>query len=537
MSFSAWGSLVLDFFKRARLKWLILTLLTGVGLLILWTWNGGTVELFDWDEINFAEMAREMFVTGDFFSVRVGFEPFWEKPPLYAWMQALSFSLFGINEWAARLPNAMAGVVTPLLCWVFGRRWLGRSSAWLWPAFLVGSVLPHFYFKVGLIDPWFNVFIYGAIYLWSRERWKTSGAVLGLAVLTKGPVALLLFLPAGMAASTGMLFRRGAMGRAFQFLACLTATGFTWYAWGAFKNPALVADFFRYQWRLFSTADAGHRGPLFFHLWVLLLGCVPASIYVLSSSFKDWSDRWREDEALRINVVLFLWVVLIFSVVQTKIVHYSSLAYLPLAYLAARGASNPRFQVQPVWNGILFSCWGIGVLLLGWAIQRPLEMVAKLASWLPNLQNATLNGNAAAALSDPTLFPHAMGWCSAVSLLCLAAALPFRFRGARWVQWTASIALAQLLFGLALPAVEHWTQGPLVKFAKEMPQGCTLTSLEFKSFVPFYYANREPVPSRPDCQYLVAKVSREAEVRQRSDVEWVGRFGHFAFFKLRNRIK
>ena len=72
----------------------------------------GDVYLFDWDEINFAEAAREMLVTGDWLNVRINYEPFWEKPPLFIWLQVISMKIFGINEFAARFPNALAGLVT-----------------------------------------------------------------------------------------------------------------------------------------------------------------------------------------------------------------------------------------------------------------------------------------------------------------------------------------------------------------------------------------------------------------------------------------
>ncbi|MGL5888758.1 MAG: ArnT family glycosyltransferase, partial [Bacteroidia bacterium] len=67
----------------------------------------GYAQLFDWDEINFAECAREMMVTGDYTTVQINFEPFWEKPPLFIWMQVLCMKVFGVNEFAARLPNAI----------------------------------------------------------------------------------------------------------------------------------------------------------------------------------------------------------------------------------------------------------------------------------------------------------------------------------------------------------------------------------------------------------------------------------------------
>jgi len=69
-------------------------LIAGAALLLFVPFLG-SVHLFDWDEINFAECAREMLVTGDYFSVKINFQPFWEKPPLFIWMQALSMNIFG----------------------------------------------------------------------------------------------------------------------------------------------------------------------------------------------------------------------------------------------------------------------------------------------------------------------------------------------------------------------------------------------------------------------------------------------------------
>ena len=84
----------------------------------------GASHLFDWDEINFAESAREMLVSGDYLSVQINFLPFWEKPPLFIWLQALSFWLFSTftdqawvsMEFAARFPNALVGIAA--LCTV-----------------------------------------------------------------------------------------------------------------------------------------------------------------------------------------------------------------------------------------------------------------------------------------------------------------------------------------------------------------------------------------------------------------------------------
>ena len=104
----------------------------------------GGVRLFDWDEINFAESAREMLLTGDLLNVQINFESFWEKPPLFIWMQALCMKIFGVNEMAARLPNAIAGIVTLLLLFNIGKRVGGERFGLLWTILYACSFFPLF---------------------------------------------------------------------------------------------------------------------------------------------------------------------------------------------------------------------------------------------------------------------------------------------------------------------------------------------------------------------------------------------------------
>ena len=120
----------------------------------------GNVHLFDWDEINFAEAAREMIVTGDYLQVRIDFEPFHEKPPLFIWVQVASMKVFGINDFAARLPNAIIGIITLLILFKIGKNLIDDRFGLIWVLSYIGSFLPHFYFKTGIIDPTFNLLIF-----------------------------------------------------------------------------------------------------------------------------------------------------------------------------------------------------------------------------------------------------------------------------------------------------------------------------------------------------------------------------------------
>lgn len=145
----------------ANLKYQLLIVLMALLLFVPFL---GAVHLFDWDEINFAECAREMIATGNYFSVQINFQPFWEKPPLFIWMQALSMNIFGINEFAARLPNAICGIITLLVLFNISKKLYDVKFGLLWVLVYAGSFLPHFYFKSGIIDPWFNLFIFSGIY-------------------------------------------------------------------------------------------------------------------------------------------------------------------------------------------------------------------------------------------------------------------------------------------------------------------------------------------------------------------------------------
>lgn len=305
----------------------------------------GQVHLFDWDEINFAECAREMIVSKDYLRVQIDFQPFWEKPPLFIWMQVLSMKLFGINEYAARFPNAFIGIMTLLSLYYAGKRVVNEKMASWWVLLYAATWLPHFYFKSGIIDPTFNLFIFLAflqIYLVrnGERKWLHSvlaGMFLGLAVLTKGPVAILVAL---LSFIVYVIVNKGLWGYKISHILLVAFSALvTTSVWFGVEIIAhgwwFMQEFVTYQVRLFNTEDAGHGGPFFYHFIVLLAGCFPASLFLFQYNRKRVTDNEPARDFTRWMWILFWVVLLLFSIVKTKIVHYSSLCYFPLTYLAA----------------------------------------------------------------------------------------------------------------------------------------------------------------------------------------------------------
>lgn len=316
----------------------------------------GNCPLFDWDEINFAECAREMIVTGNYSQVQINFQPFWEKPPFFIWLQAMSMNVFGVNEFAARLPNAVCGIFTSVTLFFIGKRLFSDRFGLWWALIHAGTLLPSLYFKSGVIDPWFNYFIFLSIILFvgsfHQSGYKSvlftiiAAALLGVAVLTKGPAALLiegvtLFIFILITSRWKFLFHP----RFFLFIIITLVTSASWFAVMYAKgNEYIIEQFINYQIRLFQTEDSGHSGPFFYHAIVLLLGCFPTSVIFILSYQKKFQMADQQHYARAAILVLFWVVLILFSVVKTKIVHYSSLCYYPISFLVAIGIYKMSFK-------------------------------------------------------------------------------------------------------------------------------------------------------------------------------------------------
>ena len=131
----------------------------------------------------------------------VNFEPFHEKPPLYFWLQALSMNFFGMGSFGARLPNAILSIFIPFILFKIGTTLKNRTFGWIWSIIFLSGLLPNLYFRTGIIDPYFNLFIFLSIYyfylsIYYNQKFKLikSGIFSGLAILTKGPVGLLIVI-------------------------------------------------------------------------------------------------------------------------------------------------------------------------------------------------------------------------------------------------------------------------------------------------------------------------------------------------------
>ncbi len=462
----------------------------------------GDVHLFDWDEINFAESAREMLISGNYLTVQIDFRPFLQKPPLFIWLQAISMSIFGINEFAARFPNALLGVFQLMLLYHIGKKWHGKNFGVLWAIIYGGSILPFFYFKSAIIDPWFNFFIFMSFYFFieylrlNTQKILTiilSASFMGLAILTKGPVALLIFL---LVIAILWFFERERVKIHLQhliyYILALSIVGGSWFVVQALTgNYQVMVDFILYQIKLFSTQDAGHGGFFLYHFVILFIGVFPASIFAIASL----SPRiFKSNKSLiyRIMYILLLVVLVLFTIVKTKIVHYSSLAYFPLTYLAVLSIQYQTKKQIPI-TKLQFSLLFLVAFLLLSLVYAIQYIGLNSAEFISSdfIKDAFAKGNLEANV-DWTGFEFLIGL---LPLLGIIAAWLYRKKCIPTQLYILSfftvsfIFLAQLVI---VPKIEKYSQNAAIEFFIEHANdNSQVETIGYKSFAQYYYGNRK----------------------------------------------
>lgn len=520
--------------------------LAGLGAtlsLLLWQ---GSPALFDWDELIYASLAREMVIRGDWLRLTLNGDPFWEKPPLFFWLQAISFQIFGIHEGAARLPNALVGGILTAGLVAIGSRYGGARLGGLWALLLNTAMLPIWVAKTGLIDPLFNLgMLAGLAGLFGHEQERRcrrrgwgflvlAAVSLGLAVLAKGPLGV------GLPLLIWILYKlwHRDLGPAWiellGFGLGVALISLSWFGVEAWRQgSSFGVEFMRYQWRIASTDD-GRGGPIYFHVLAYGFGCLPfaalsvqqmvTQVSLIRQRFQSSGDPYLDLARIQVRrlddlVLLAFGVVLVlFSVgIQTKLVHYTSLLYPLGAYLGARrldallqGQGQLR-EAERFWILLSGGIWALVLLLLPGVGGFPVPI-------LPWVQDPLAQSYLEAGVSWPPI-TYGAGLVLLLSLGLWRAWVPWRI----WV-WAdqaphPSQRRGQMAWGILMIGVWastqmswHWlgsrvlehTQGGAIHLLQEVKaesvasQPVSTAFYGFKTFMPYFYGpSRMPNPETP----------------------------------------
>jgi 4-amino-4-deoxy-L-arabinose transferase-like glycosyltransferase len=307
---------------------------------IIFFFNLGTYGLWEPDEARYAEIAREMLALHDFIVPHLNYVPYIEKPPLLYWLGAASMSLFGVNEFAARLPNAIAALIGVIATYLFVLRAFDRRRAILAGVILATSGLYAVMAQVLTTDMLLTAMVtvaLFAVYLHWREggRWCwLAYAAIGLAILTKGPVGAVIPFIAGVIFLWWEGQLRGSIRRfhAFAGLLVVAAIALPWFVAITMREPGFFQFYFVGEhFRRFFEPSYSHSGPIYYYAPVIAAGLLPWTIVV---PFLPWRSL-EPNSARRFCVVSSAVVIGFFSLASSKLIPYILPALPPIAVIIA----------------------------------------------------------------------------------------------------------------------------------------------------------------------------------------------------------
>jgi 4-amino-4-deoxy-L-arabinose transferase-like glycosyltransferase len=356
-----------------RLRWIAIA-----GIVVFW--RLGYPSLMDPDEAHYAELTREMVQAGNWLVPLLDGVPYIDKPILFHWLQGASIAVLGESEFAARLPSALAA-----LALIGITRWVGialfGAAVGEWGAIMFATIPATFALaSIGLMDMVFTAFLFGAVgCLLVAAREPRAGieragyALLALAVMTKGPVALLvvgLFCGAAWAAGGELRVRVQRLHwKSGLLLAALAAS--PWFIWMYVRyGQAFIEGYVLAGNLYYFTQPASFSGRAISHVFyarAVAGGFFPWSVIAAGRAVDLVGRRRRAAPLTADERLLWLWaavVIAFFSLARFKLDHYVFPAAPAICLIAAKAWHDAAAEARSRAGAVRLCVLGLGALLV-----------------------------------------------------------------------------------------------------------------------------------------------------------------------------
>lgn len=332
----------------------------------------GSTPLLDPDEPVYAETAREMIEFGDYLSPRIYNDYWYDKPPMYYWLVAGTFNLFGVSDFGARFPSALFGIATVILLY-FGVKRLFDEDTGFWSALVLGTCIEFFYLgKAAVTDMALLFFMTATILAFLNKKYLPMYVCMGLATLTKGPIGIvfpgaIIFLYL-LANGDWRIMKKMhiPLGLVLYFLVAAPWYYFMYQIHG----QVFIDTFFGFHnITRFTSAEHPDRVLWYYYLPVLLLGLFPWTGMLISSLKKSITDSSGDDfKNMVFMQIWWIFVFVFFTISKTKLVSYIFPLFPPLAIIIGWNIvrlSRERYP-RSEWSLALASFSLFALLSAGW---------------------------------------------------------------------------------------------------------------------------------------------------------------------------
>ncbi|QWD19110.1 glycosyltransferase family 39 protein [Polynucleobacter paneuropaeus] len=372
---------------------------------LLWFGSLNYRHLIPSDEGRYAEMAREMLVTGDWVTPRYNGYQYFEKPPLQIWVTAIAFKIFGIGDWQARLWSALTGFITILFAGFTSARIYGARAGWLTAVVLASSPMWIIGGHFNSLDMGLSAFLVAALCSLllsqtsnnknaSRQWMWVCWIMMGLATLSKGLIGaalpLMVLIAYSISSWNWKIWKQLSVLSGLIIFLAITAP---WFVLVSSRNPNFAEFFFIHEHLQRFTNDAHSRtGPIYYFVPLLLIGFLPWIFQIPGAIAQAWRESKRGFSSAWLLVCWFAVIFGFFSVSHSKLPGYIMPIFPALAMLVGfrlnhnLGQMNVlklTWQLQTLAFAIL---GGIGFMFLDkvGAQARPDEIAAyaSYVSWI-----------------------------------------------------------------------------------------------------------------------------------------------------------
>ena len=347
----------------------------------------GSVTLFDVDEAVFAEAAKEMVESGNWITPTYNGENRYDKPIFFYWLMAVSYKIFGINEFSARFPSAISGLLLCLSVFLFVRHFHDERKALYAVISLTLSVYFLVYSHAAVTDMALTLFITLSMFSFYLSKARKEDVSLtkssldkpdtyiygfysfsAFAFLTKGLIGIVF--PFGIAI-TYLLVAEGLKGikRAFSLkgIILFLIISAPWYiAQLAINGQEFIQQFFiKHHFMRYTGVISGHRGPIYYYIPVLIIGLLPWIAFLpggIRNAFgnKNSELKTQNSELPLFAFIWFVFVFVFFSLSTTKLPNYILPAIPAASILISSGMTE-----QNMWRRYADGGMAIIVALIG----------------------------------------------------------------------------------------------------------------------------------------------------------------------------
>ena len=367
--------------------WVRDLLMLSLLLFALFGFKLGDRALWSPDEGRYSEIPREMVASGDYITPRLNGVKYFEKPPLFYWLQSVSIRLFGVNEWSLRFWTAAFAYLGCLAVYGSGRSLFGRRAGLISAAVLATSLLYYTMGRIITLDMAVSVLLGCALlaFLWATRQPMGAPRRLGmwvffvfaaLATLTKGLIGIVI--PALVIGVWMLVLGEWRILKTMYLpsgIALFILVVLPWHILVSRTNPEFLNFYIVHEhFQRYLTKRHGplHQGWIF--IPVLLVGMFPWTVFLVQAIRHNLSLSWRQRRQHREALFLILWAGLVFvffSLSSSKLIPYILPIFPPLAILIGRYFSDTWEKGD--WTGMQSGYWlflaaGLLLVVIGLAV-------------------------------------------------------------------------------------------------------------------------------------------------------------------------